>query len=124
MAERSLVWIEGFEEGWSCSNCPWKFPVPTLLTGKEARDAYDRLAAAKFEQHKCQESSSAPQNEVPNSVFADRARQLMKRGYKPKIAVEIILHEMEFEHRKNPAALAKAGVDAEEFLERIRKEHI
>jgi hypothetical protein len=121
MTLRSIVWVEGREEGWSCSSCNWKFPVPPLLTSKEARDAYDRLAAAKFEQHECEEISSAPEKVAPSSEFLERARVLMKRGYTPKIAVEIVLHEMEFEHRKNPAALAKARVDADAFLERIRK---
>lgn len=65
--------------------------------------------------------SSAPRTEAPSSDFVERARVLMKRGYTPKIAVDIVLHEMEFEHRKNPAALAKARVDADAFLERIRK---
>lgn len=115
-----MVWIEGREEGWSCSNCQWKVTVPPFLTSKDARDAYDRLAAAKFDQHECQ-IPSAPRTEAPSSDFVERARVLMKRGYTPKIAVDIVLHEMEFEHRKNPAALAKARVDADAFLERIRK---
>jgi hypothetical protein len=120
MAVRSMVWIEGLNAGWSCSNCYWKFPVPTLLTGKEARDAYDRLASAKFGDHDCKEYSALP---VQSSMsgFTERARTLIMRGYKPKIAVEIVLHELEFEHRNNPEALAKARGDAEEFLARIRK---
>jgi hypothetical protein len=121
MMLRSIVWVEGREEGWSCSNCNWKFLVPPLLTSKDARDAYDRLAAAKFDQHECQKISSAPEKEAPSSEFIERVRVLIKRGYTPKIAVDIVLHEMEFEHRKNPAALAKARVDADAFLQRIRK---
>lgn len=121
MTMRSMVWIEGREQGWSCSNCQWKFPVPSLLTSKEARDAYDRLATAKFDRHECQEVPAAPEKEGLSSDFVERARVLMKRGYTPKIAVDIVLHEMEFEHRKNPAALTKARVDAEGFLERVRK---
>jgi len=120
MTARSMVWIEGLDGGWSCSNCHWKFPVPTLLTGKEARDAYDRLAAAKFGDHNCQECSTAPR-QSSTSTFTERARMLIMRGYKPKIAVEIVLHELEFEYRNNPEALARARGDAEEFLARIRK---
>ena len=43
--ERSLIWVGGDAKGWACSKCRWKFPVPTLLTGEEAKGAYDRLAA-------------------------------------------------------------------------------
>ena len=49
--ERSLIWMENDVNGWACSNCLWRFPVPTLLSGQEAKGAYDRLAAAKFRQH-------------------------------------------------------------------------
>ena len=52
--ERSLIWIEGDAIGWACSNCRWRFSVPTLLSGEEARAAYDRLAAVKFREHKCE----------------------------------------------------------------------
>ena len=46
---RSLIWVQGDGQiGWACSACRWRFPIPTLLAGKDARDAYDRLAAGKF----------------------------------------------------------------------------
>ena len=122
MTVRQLVWIDGHEAGWICSNCSWKYPIPTLLSSKDARDAYDRLAASKFGEHKCQEPSP-PQTKVPPTAsrFSDRARILILRGYTPKVAVEIVLHELEFEHRTNPAELTKARADAEEFLVKIRK---
>jgi len=51
--ERSLIWTEGDAKGWACSNCQWRFPIPTLLSGEEAIGAYNRLAALKFRAHKC-----------------------------------------------------------------------
>jgi hypothetical protein len=123
MAGRILLWKDSV--GWTCSNCRWEYPLPTLLSAKDARDAYDRLATADFGKHECQAFSSAqkevPQKEIQTSILADRARMLIMRGYTPKIAVDIVLHELEFEHRENPEALAKARRDAEEFLARIRR---
>lgn len=120
MPQRSMVWIEGLEAGWSCSNCKWTFPIPTLLSSKDARDAYDRLAGVNFDKHECEKPSTS-EKQPSGSLFTDRARMLIMRGFRPKVAVEIVLHEMEFEHRENPAALAKVRDDAETFLERIRK---
>jgi hypothetical protein len=51
--ERLLIWTEGDANGWACSNCQWRFPIPTPLSGKEAIGAYNRLAALKFREHKC-----------------------------------------------------------------------
>src|SRR5580700_6136710 len=98
--ERSLFRVQGDSGGWACSNCTWKFPVPTLLAGDEAMAAYDRLAAAKFREHKCAvEASFSPAQEPTKrnvgSPFVESARLLIKRGYKPKVAVELVLHEME-----------------------------
>ena len=119
---RSLVWIEGEDGGWTCSNCRWRFPIPTLLSEKEAKDAYDRLAAGKFSAHRCEIEPTPPaakQNAGPS--VADRARVLITRGYKPKVAVELVLHELEVEYRNGPGVMAKARLDAEEFLLKIRK---
>ena len=123
---RSLIWISGDEIGWACSNCRWRFPVPTLLTGEEARDAYDRLAAAKFREHQCEaESSFSTANQEPKpksgTAFADRARELIKRGYTPKVAVELVVHEVAFEHGNDPRILEKARAEAEDFLLRARR---
>ena len=123
---RFLIWIEGDENGWACSNCRWRFPVPTLLSGEEAKAAYDRLASVKFREHKCETetSLSAAKQETrreADTAFAERARLLIKRGYKPKVAVELVLHEMEFEHGNNPRMIEKARAEAEDFLLRIRK---
>jgi hypothetical protein len=103
---RLLIWTEGDANGWACSNCRWRFPVPTLLSGGEAKDAYDRLAAVKFREHKCEaksDPSAAPQEPKrdASTAFAERARMLIKRGYTPKVAVELVFHETEIEHRND-----------------------
>jgi len=46
---------------------------------------------------------------------------LIRRGYTPKVAVELVLHEMEFEQGNNSKTVEKARVDAEEFLMRARR---
>ncbi|MGA7907059.1 MAG: hypothetical protein WCA16_06585 [Candidatus Sulfotelmatobacter sp.] len=124
--ERSLIWIEGDTNGWACSNCRWRFLVPTLLSGEEAMAAYDRLAAAKFREHKCEAETGLPAAKPAmkrggESSFAERAQILIKRGYRPKVAVELILQEKELEHGNDAAGMEKARADAEDFLQRIRK---
>jgi len=124
--ERSLIWMESDVNGWACSNCQWRFPVPTLLSGEEAKGAYDRLAAAKFRQHTC-EAATRFSAVMPvakrdgDSAFTERARALIKRGFKPKVAVELALQEMEIEHGNNPKIMEKARADGEDFLQRVRK---
>ncbi|MGO8984705.1 MAG: hypothetical protein ACLPHI_15535 [Terriglobales bacterium] len=124
--ERFLTWIEGDGNGWACSNCPWRFPVPTFLSGEDAKGAYDRLAAAKFREHKC-EAKSVPTEPSPEprwdagKAFTERARLLIKKGYTPKVAVELVLHEMEFEHGNDPRKIEMARADAEDFLRKVRK---
>jgi hypothetical protein len=124
--ERSLIWMENDVNGWACSNCLWSFPVPTLLSGEEAKSAYDRLAAAKFRQHLCEAgtriSAITPEaKRDADNAFVERARTLIKRGYKPKVAVELALQETEIEHGHDPTTMQKARADAEDFLQRVRK---
>jgi len=124
--ERSLIWIGGEAKGWACSNCRWKFPVPTLLSGEEAKGAYDRLAAAKFREHTCEARTGlfAAEEETKLDAgvsFVERARMLIKRGYTPKVAAELVLHEMEFEHGNNSTMMNKARADAQDFLLKVRK---
>ena len=100
--------------------------MPTLLSGQEAKGAYDRLAAAKFRQHLCEAATgiSATAPEVKHDVdnaFVERARMLIKRGYKPKVAVELALQETEIEHGHDPTVKQKARADAEDFLQRVGK---
>ena len=122
--ERSLIWIEGDVEGWACSNCGWSFPAPTLLSGKEAVVAYDRLAGVKFREHVCETRPSAPIQETKragDTPFAERARTLVKRGYTPKVAVELVLQETEVEYGNDAKIMKKARADGEDFLLRARK---
>jgi hypothetical protein len=124
--ERSLIWIEGDAYGWACSNCQWRFLVPTLLSGEEAMGAYHRLAAVKFREHECgaETSPSATKQEIKreaDTTFAERARMLVRRGYKPKDAVEGVLQEMEIEHGNDPRTMVKARADAQDFLLKVRK---
>jgi len=121
---RSLIWLSGDANGWACSNCRWRFPLPTLLSGEEAKEAYDRLAAAKFREHECQPLGSflaARTKPEADTSFADRARVLIKRGYTPKVAVDLVLHDIEIEHRNDPQIMQKARTDAEDFLLRVRR---
>ncbi|MFZ0773402.1 MAG: hypothetical protein WCA49_10620 [Candidatus Sulfotelmatobacter sp.] len=86
--------------------------------------AYDRLAAVKFREHKCEAGFSEAKQVTGREAdiaFAERARMLIKRGYKPKVAVELVLHETGIEHRNDPRIMERAHADAEEFLLRIRK---
>jgi hypothetical protein len=51
---RQLVWTSNHSfHGWTCSQCEWNSALPTLLNDPAAKTAYDRLAAAKFKDHKC-----------------------------------------------------------------------
>ena len=120
---RSLIWVQSDADvGWACSSCHWRFPVPTLLGDKEARDAYDRLAAAKFRDHECaaQSNSAAPAKNT-GPTFAERARTLIRSGYRPKVAVELVMEEIGMEHRNDPRVMEKARLEAEDFLLKIRK---
>jgi hypothetical protein len=124
--ERSLIWNGGDAKGWACSNCQWKFPVPTLLSAGEAKDAYDRLAAARFREHRCEVEAnffSALQETAPDAgvPYAERAKILIKRGYTPKVAVDLVLHEMEFELGIDSMKMEKARADAEDFMSKVRK---
>jgi len=124
--ERALIWIQGEARGWACSNCRWRFLVPTLLSGEEAMEAYDRLAAAKFRQHTCEAETSRSETTQQSTwkaetAFAERARELIKRGYTPKVAVELVIHEMGIEHGNDPKMMEKARADGEDFLMRARK---
>ena len=53
--------------------------------------------------------------------FTERAGRLIKAGYKPKDAVELVTEEIILEHGHEPNAKEKARAEAEEFLYKIRK---
>ena len=88
----------------------------------EAKDAYDRLASTRFREHEC-ETEKSPPAAPPNAgpTFADRARLLIMRGFKPKDAVEVVLKEIALTCRNEPEAMEKARSAAEDFLQKIRK---
>jgi hypothetical protein len=123
---RFLIWIdEGDIKGWRCSNCDWMFPLPTLLEDDEARKAYDRLGAAKFKEHVCESSArqqAAASSKAPS--FAERARALVMRGYKPKDAVALVLDEVALESRNDAKVIAQAKADCDNFLLKIREGRI
>src|SRR6185369_14873966 len=57
-------------------------PPRHWLTDQEARSAYDRLAASKFQDHDCSVHGE-PAVLVDSESFAARARKLVTRGFKP-----------------------------------------
>jgi hypothetical protein len=123
---RSLIWIEDANQGWACSSCRWRFPVPTLLSENEAKRAYDRLAAVKFREHKCDAETGLPatQPEIRRDLdptFAERARKLIQQGYKPKDAVELLIQETALENRNDARIIEKARAEADNFLLQVRK---
>jgi len=87
---------------------------------------YERLAGAKVREHECEDETrfSTPEQEAKwnaDIAFADRARMLIKRGYTPKVAVELVLHEVEIEHGNNPKIMDEARTNAEDFLLKARR---
>ncbi len=88
--------------------------------------AYDRLAAAKFREHKCEVEPGLPAANEPTkrgaeTAVAERARTLIKRGYKPKVAAELVLHELQIEHGHDRNFMEQARADAEDFLWKVSK---
>jgi len=123
----TLIWIDEPENnGWACSSCSWKYPVPTFLSNPEAKRAYDRLAASKFGEHVCE--VPAPHREIEDTstepTFTKRVMKLLKVGYKPKDAVQIALDEIALEHRNDPKVMSQARVDAQDFMQRVREGRI
>lgn len=117
---RQMIWTSHHAfQGWTCSQCEWNYPLPTLLNDPEARTAYDRLAAAKFREHKC--ADHLRRLAVPDQeTFTPRIRKLVSQGFKPKDAVELFLQEVALEYRNQPKVLARAKEEAEDFLRRVR----
>jgi hypothetical protein len=79
----------------------------------------------KFREHKCEaeiglSTAKEETKRDADTAFAERARMLIKRGYRPKVAVDLVLHETEIEHRNDPRIMEKARADAEDFLLRVR----
>jgi hypothetical protein len=117
---RQTIWTSNPTfQGWTCSQCEWNYPLPTLLTAAEARTAYDRLAAAKFRDHKC-DGHLSRLGQSDTDSFTARIRKLVAQGFKPKDAVELFLQEVALEYRNQPKTLAQAKAEGEDFLRRLR----
>ena len=118
---RSMVWItvKSFR-GWSCSDCGWNYPVPTLLSEAEAKSAFDRLALSKFRGHDCAENSQRAGYPGRPSV-TERIRKLVTSGYKPKDAVDIVVQEVGLEFRDKADVIDEAQSEAQEFMRRMRE---
>ena len=118
---RELIWTSNHSfHGWTCSQCEWNYPLPTLLNDPEAKTAYDRLATAKFREHKCPDHLARLGSADDADSFTPRIRKLVAQGFKPKDAVELFLQEVALEYRNQPKTLAQAKIDAEDFLRRVR----
>lgn len=117
---RTMTWMTSAHfQGWTCSFCEWNYPLPTLLSDPQAKTAYDRLAAGKFQEHVCANFLSRLESAEPAS-FTDRIRKLVSQGFKPKDAVDILIQEVELEHHNEPKLLEQARRDGEDFLRRLR----
>lgn len=118
---RQLVWTSNRTfQGWTCSQCEWNYPLPTLLTDADARTAYDRLASAKFREHKCAEHLARLEQMEDDESYTARIRKLVSQGFKPKDAVELFLQEISLEHRNDPKIMARAKSEGEDFLRRVK----
>ncbi len=118
---RSMMWIADPDfHGWICSDCEWNSAIPTLLEDPEARSAFDRLASGKFRGHNCADHPARNASNRPASL-TERMRILVKRGYKPKDAAELVLQEISLEFREQKGILKQAETEAVEFLRRVRE---
>ena len=117
---RVLMWVSDKHlTGWACSACDWTFPLPSLLSDPEGKNAYDRLASSKFQRHDCAThrtfASRAPES------FVTRAKGLVMRGFKPKDAAEIASKEIMFENDHDPDIARKVQIEAQDFLRRVKE---
>ncbi len=117
---RELLWaLHRTFQGWTCSQCEWNYAVPELLTDADAKTAFDRLAAAKFKEHKCSEHL-ARLRPADDDGFSSKIRKLILQGFKPKDAVELMLQEVALECRGQGKVLEQAKAEGEDFLRRMR----
>ncbi len=117
---RELIWTSHRTfQGWTCSQCEWNYPLPTLLTDADAKTAFDRLAAGQFREHKCT-GHSARLAPAVDEGFSSKIRKLILQGFKPKDAVELMLQEVALEYRGQPKVLEQAKTEGEDFLRRLR----
>src|SRR5438034_6336976 len=117
---RSLTWVSDKHlTGWSCSECGWTFPLPSLLSDPEAKKAYDRLASAKFQRHDC--ATHQPVASLNPESFITRAKGLVMRGFKPKDAAEITAKEIMFENHDDLDIARKVQIEVNDFLRRVKE---
>lgn len=93
--------------------------LPEMGTGEQLAGATAR------EPHSASKTGLAtPEQDTSrntDTTFAERARVLIKRGYTPKVAVELVLHEIEQEHGTYSNMVNQARADAEDFLKKVRQ---
>jgi hypothetical protein len=65
-------------------------------------------------------STTSPAAPAVSASFADRARGLVLRGFKPKDAADVTLQEILLEYRNDPKMMEQARADAADFLRRIK----
>jgi hypothetical protein len=118
---RSMIWVADPDfHGWICSDCEWNSAIPALLGDPEARSAFDRLSSGKFREHHC--SDFPKRNFSPRAAsVTERMRTLVKRGYKPKDAADLVLQEISLEYRQQTGILKQAQDEAQDFLRRVRE---
>jgi hypothetical protein len=117
---RELRWtIQRSFQGWTCSQCEWNEPIPTLLADPDAKTAYDRIAMGKFRKHNCAEYPIRMPS-FDSESFTVRIRKLVSKGFKPKDAVELLLQEVSIEYPGQPKVLDQAKQEGEDFLRRLR----
>lgn len=117
---RDLLWaVERHFQGWTCSQCEWNEPIPTLLQDPEAKTAYDRIAMGKFRKHNCAQYAMRLPSSAGES-FTIRIRKLVSKGFKPKDAVELVLQEVSIESPGQTKVLEQAKQEGEDFLRRLR----
>jgi hypothetical protein len=66
-------------------------------------------------------SSEQAKRQNIDTSLENRARMLIKRGYTPKVAVELVLHELEVEQGSNSRIMDQARSEAEDFLAKLRR---
>lgn len=93
--------------------------TPDLLSDPDAKAAYDRLANAKFQSHKCQDYGLRAEL-VEEEDFMTRAHNLVKRGFKPRDAADIVMQEILLEYGEDGPRASRTRLAAEEFLRRVK----
>ena len=103
---------------------------PQIHMSQQVEDAETSAELAKpsiTEQPKAMAAAAGSHASFPaarqevGASFADRAGLLIRKGYKPKDAVELVLQDIALEYRNDPSIMKRGHTDAEDFLLKIRK---